>query len=580
MKFLRNFIAALLALIVFSGIILVLIIGAVMDDGVVTVKEGSVLHINMNLPVTEREVENPLEGIPVAPGPASSIGLVEFRKAVEQAATDENIRGIYLELDNLQAGITSVEELRNTILAFRESGKFVVAYAKYYSEPAYYLASAADEVHMHPEGDVEFNGLAANLTFFKGTFEKLEIEPQIFRVGDFKSAVEPLTREDMSEENELQLRALITSVNSYLLENVASSRNLSPDSVQRMNNNYLVRSSQDAVRYGLVDHLSYKDQLLKALSENSGKDAGDEPELISYQKYQDSFVSDLTSKNKIAMIVAAGDIVSGKGDFASVGGEKFSKEVRKAREDDNVKAIVIRINSPGGSFVASDVIWREVALAAEEKPVIASMGDAAASGGYYIAMACDTIVANPTTVTGSIGIFSILFNLKGFLNNKLGITTDAVTTGEFSNMYTSDRPLTARERSIIQNEIEASYNTFIAKAARGRNMSEDAIREVASGRVWSGIKAKEIGLVDVLGDTREAVRLAAEAAGIADDYRVTYQPPQESFLDMLFGEQETRISEKALREELGALYPYLEQVKRLERLRGIQARSMYELEIN
>jgi len=579
MKFLRNLLAALLALFIFTGFFVLLITGLLMDDGPVAVKDRSVLHIEMNLPVTEREVENPFEGLPINPGPASSIGLVEFRKSVNHAAGDGKIKGIFLELDNMQAGISSIEEMRRILSDFRESGKFVIAYSKYYSEGAYYLASVADEIYMHPEGDVEFNGLAANLMFFKGTFEKLEIEPQIFRVGDFKSAVEPLIREDMSEENERQLKALLGSVNDHLLENVSQARGLSADTVRMINHEYLVRSSKDAVTYGLIDGLKYKDAVLDEIKERSDMAEGEDLNLIKYSGYQESFTDNFKTLNKIAMIVASGDIVDGKGDFASIGGEKFSKQIREAREDERVKAIVLRINSPGGSFVASDQIWREVSLAAEVKPVIASMGDAAASGGYYIAMACDTIVANPTTITGSIGIFSVLFNLKGFLNNKLGITTDEVNTGEFSSMYTSDRPVTERERAIIQNEIEASYDTFIAKAAEGRNMSEAAIREIASGRVWSGVMAKEIGLVDVLGDSEVAIRLAAEAAGLGDDYRISYQPPQEDFFTMLFGNEQGQLRENMLREETGVMYPYLKQIKKLEQLKGIQARSLYELEI-
>ncbi len=579
MKFLRNFLAAFLALVFFSGFIVLLVILSVMDDGLVAVKDSSVLHIKFNLPVTEREYENPFEGFPVNPGPPSSIGLIQFREALENAAEDQNIKGIFLDLDGLNAGFASVQELRNDLLDFRESGKFIVTYAKYYSEPAYYLASAADEIYMHPQGNVEFNGLVAGLLFFKGTFEKLEIEPEIFRVGDFKSAVEPLMRTDMSEENRMQLNQLIGSVNKEMIREISESRELQADSVQKMNDEYLVRSPEDALAYGLVDKLAYMDEMLENLSERSGKENAEDLSLITYGNYRQSYSQDYTSSNKIAMIVATGDIVGGEGSFEEIGSEKFTKAIRKAREDDKIKAIVLRINSPGGSFVASDALWREISLAAETKPVVASMGDAAASGGYYMAMACDTIVANPTTITGSIGIFSVLFNIKGFLNNKLGITTDGVTTGEFSDMYSSDRPVTDTERAIIQNELENNYETFISKAAAGRSMSKEAIREIASGRVWSGVSALEIGLVDVLGDSEDAVLIAAKMAGIEDDFRVSYSPAQESFLDMLFGGSQSQMRENAVREELGMMYPYIESLKKLERMQGIQARSLYELEI-
>jgi protease IV len=579
MNFLRNFIAAFLALLVFSGIIIVIIVSVAMDSRLTEVEKDSILQIKFNLPVTEREMENPLDGLGVNIGPASSIGLVELRRTLRHAAKNENIKGVYLDMEGLQAGWSSIEEIRTMLLEFRKSGKFIVAYAKYFSEPAYYLSSVADEIYMHPEGDLEFNGLAANLMFFKGTFEKLDIEPEVFRVGEFKSAIEPLIREDMSDESRLQMESLLNSINDQMLLNISEMRDIPVDSLEIINDDYLIRTSEDAVRYRMISGLAYIDEVRDILKTKAGVSEENDLEMISYSNYQGSYIPELgSSKNRIAVIVASGEIVMGKGDFATIGSDKYIEEIRNARETDNVKAVVLRINSPGGSFVASDALWREISLTSEVKPVVASMGDAAASGGYYMAMACDTIVANPTTITGSIGIFSVLFNIKGFLNNKLGITTDVVTTGEFSDMYSSDRPLTERERAIIQKETELSYGTFISKAARGRNMTEEAILEIASGRVWSGSKALELGLVDVLGDTETSIEIAAEMAGISEDYGVRYYPPQDDFLEVLFGSGEEARTKMA-KEELGTLYIYLEQIKKLERLQGIQARSLYELEI-
>jgi protease-4 len=580
MRFLRNFLASLLALIVFSGTLLFLLMALALDDQLAEVKDQSILRITFNIPVTEREMENPLDGLNLNLGPESSIGLVELREALSHAASNENIKGIYLDMEGLQAGMASISEIRNMLQEFKLSDKFIVAYGKYYSEPAYYLASVADEIYMHPQGDVEFNGLSANLMFFKGTFEKLDIEPQIFRVGEYKSAIEPLIREDMSEASRFQLSSMLHSINDEMLQSIGSMRNIPVDSLKRINEEYLVRSSEDAVTYGLITGLAYTDEVNSILREKLALPEAEDIEFVSYQKYQQSFIHNSgSSKNKIAMIIASGEIVTGKGDYATIGSDKFIKEIREAREKEDVKAIVIRINSPGGSFVASDALWREIELAADAKPVVASMGDAAASGGYYMAMACDTIVANPSTITGSIGIFSVIFNIKGFLNNKLGITTDVVTTGEFSDMYSAERPLTEREKEIIQKETNLSYGTFISKAAAGRNMTEEAILEIASGRVWTGTKAIEIGLVDVLGDSQTAIDLAAQMAGIEDDYVIRYSPPQKDFFSTLFGDGAEESRTRIMKEETGILYHYIEQVKKLERMQGIQARSLYELEI-
>ncbi len=301
---------------------------------------------------------------------------------------------------------------------------------------------------------------------------------------------------------------------------------------------------------------------------------------MSYDDYRNSYSASRTGKNRIAVIVATGDIVQGKGGNEIIGSDEFIKTLRQAREDDRTKAIVLRVNSPGGSYLASDEIWREVKLASEEKPVIASMSNYAASGGYYIAMASDTIVAQPTTITGSIGIFSILFNAQEMFEDKLGITFDGVKTGEYSDLYTSSRAVRPEEREIIQREIENNYDTFIRKASEGRGMSDADMRQIASGRVWTGMQAIENGLVDVLGGMPTAVDIAAVKAGIAEDYYLRYYPPQKSVLDELLGTSSASVREAALKEELGMLYPYVRELKKIEQMRGVQARCLYSLEIN
>ena len=580
MNFLKNMLAALVALIIFSVVGFFIILGvfsALSAEKPVEVEANSVLHLKLDRPIDEVEQQNPLEELfPVAP---EILGLVQVKEAIAKAKSDDNIKGIYLDAPILMAGIATVEELRQALIDFKSEGKFVVSYGAFYTEGAYYLASVADKIYLHPEGSLEINGLAANLAFFKGMFDKLEIEPQVFRVGDFKSAVEPFIREDMSEENRTQLRSLLNSVNDQMMNNMAKSRNMTLEQVQEISSKMLVRNPQDAKELAMVDDLLYLDQVKDQLKELVGTGEEDELEMISYSNYRKSYSSYKSSRNKVAVIVASGDIVPGKGDMDNVGSDKFAKEIRKARENDDIKAIVMRINSPGGSFIASDVMWRELKLASEVKPVIASMSDVAASGGYYLAMACDTIMAQPNTITGSIGIFSIIFNAQGFLNNKLGVTTDEVATGEISTLYTMSRPLSEEQKRIIQKDTDEGYETFVTKAAEGRGMSVDDIKAIASGRVWSGLQALDNGLIDQLGGIDDAIALAAEKAGVADDYKVRYYPEKKPFLEQLLSDLEGEAKTKFMKEELSDLYPYLRQYEKVKNLRGLQARLPFELRL-
>jgi len=582
MNFLKNILSTLVALILFTGvsvIIFLAVIGSLADEPPVEVKNNSVLHLKLDKPISEVEFENQLESVPFFSSAPSTIGLVQLKEAINQAKDDDKIKGIYLDAPYVAAGMSVLQELRSTLADFKKSGKFIVAYGEFYTEPAYYLASVANQVYLHPEGDLEFNGLGANVTFFKGMFEKLDVEPQIFRVGEFKSAVEPFIRKDLSEENELQLNSMLGSIYGNMLDSMAVSRNMKMDRLNAISDDMLARNPQEALKLGLVDSLYYFDQVLSSLKTKSNTASGKEIEFIKYGAYNKSFSTYKSSDSEVAVIVASGDIVSGKGDINTIGSEKFSKEIKKARENKKVKAIVLRINSPGGSFLASDVMWREIKLAAEQKPVIASMSNLAASGGYYMAMACDTILAQPTTITGSIGIFGMLFNAQGFLNNKLGITHDEVSTGKYSNLITMTRPLTEQERRIIQTDVEKGYETFVTKAAQGRGMTVDAIKEVASGRVWTGLQAKERGLVDIIGNLEDAIQIAADKAELTD-YRVRYYPKQRSFIDQLMKDLEGESTAKALKNELGEYYEYIEQAKKLEQMNGLQARWPFEMEIN
>ncbi|MEM9857542.1 MAG: signal peptide peptidase SppA [Bacteroidota bacterium] len=579
MNFLKNVLSAFVALTLFSVVailIVIVIIGAVTAEEPVVVEKNSILHIRLNKPITEIERDNPFENL--FPG-TETLGLVQLKESIAEAAIDDNIKGIYLQGAFVLAGMATVEELRTSLLEFRQSGKFVVSYNEIYSEGAYYLASAADKVYLNPEGDLEWNGLSANLMFFKGMLDKLEIEPQIFKVGDYKSAIEAFAREEMSEESREQMEVLLKDLNDHMIENIAQARGINIDQAFNISDKMLIRSPNDAVDLNAVDALLYEDEVLGELAKLVGIDDFEDLEFISHDQYQKAYSNYNGSKNEVAVIVASGEILPGKGDVNTIGSAKFVKEIRKARQNNKVKAVVLRINSPGGSFLASDVLWREITLTTAVKPVIASLSDVAASGGYYIAMGCDTIVAQPNTITGSIGIYSVIFNAQGFLNDKLGITTDQVNTGEVSTLYTLDRPLSDQQKRIIQSKTDQGYETFVNKTAVGRNTSVDEIKKVASGRVWSGTQAVDKGLVDILGGLEKAIEIAVEKAKISEDYKVKYYPKEKPFLEQLMSDLEGESKAKLMKSELGDLYPYALEFQNVSRMRGLQTRLPFNLNL-
>ncbi len=586
MNFFKTFLASclgsLLAFIVLIGLIIFSVTAIVSSlsngDSQTVIKENSVLHLKLDVPITENEIENPFEGLPI-PGAVSSIGLLPLKKSIEQAKQDPNIKGIYLDLSVFMSGFGVAREIRQALLDFKTSGKWIVAYSELYTESAYYVVSAADKVYLNPEGDLEFNGLSVEVSFFKKLFDKLEIKPQIFRVGDFKSAVEPFMLDHMSAENKLQLNELISDINNSMIRDIAQSRNIEVNRLKEISDKMLVTNSSTAQSQGLVDSLIYFDQVQKELRTRLGAKENSDISFVKYSKYKKSYSTYTSSKNEIAVIVADGDIIPGKAQQGMIGSDTFAEEIRRARLDDGVKAIVIRINSPGGSALASDVMWREIKLATEVKPVIASMSDYAASGGYYLAMACDTIVAQSTTITGSIGVFSVLFDLSSFLDNKLGITFEEVKTGDIGGLSVT-RPLTAVEKSIWQKRTEDIYGSFTTKAAEGRGMPVEELRKVASGRVWTGAQAKERGLVDVLGNFNDAVAIATAKAGVSNDYKLKYYPVQKSFIQEWLTGMEENAETKALKETLGDHYGTYQQLKKLKSLQGVQTRMPFDLMIN
>jgi protease-4 len=582
MKFLRSFLAALLALTVFTiggFMFLSIIIAALDQEDKVDVKDNSVLIINLNKPLADRELDDPLSNLSFAGSNLNRLGVIDIRQALNHAKTDEKIKGVVLYAASLKGGFALGEEVRQALSDFKSSGKFIVSYADLLTEGGYYISSVADELYVSPEGEVEWNGLAVEMSFFKGTFEKLDIKPQIFRVGDYKSAVEPFMLDKMSEANRRQVRSFINSIYGTVVAEVAEDIAPDADELKQISDQLRVRNVNDAVELKLITGIKYKDEFLEVIAEKIGEDEIEDIESVTYQDYNRSYSRYKSSKNKIAVIIGEGNIVRGEGEKNTIGSARFTKEIAKARNDDNIKAIVLRINSPGGDALASDLIWREVVKARESKPVIASFSNLAASGGYYIGMAADTIVAQPNTITGSIGIFAIVFNIGDFMANKLGITTDYENTGEYSGMWTSSRALTEAEKKIIQKSVNEGYEAFTSKAASGRNMSIDELKSLASGRVWTGVQARENGLVDVLGGLQTAIDLAAAKAGVADDYKVRYYPVQKTLLEELVEELGGSMEARMARQQLGDMYPYLDIVKKMKQLQGTQAIMPFDLTI-
>ncbi|QIP15309.1 signal peptide peptidase SppA [Spirosoma aureum] len=587
-QFLKYVLATIVGLLLFSFVGFLLLIGlsaalSSSSDQKVEVKENSVLKIDLDKPIEERSADNPFNGFGPINASGDAIGLIELKQTLKDAKEDDNIKGIYLQTESPSAGWASVEEIRNALIDFKQSKKFVYAYAETMNEKGYYIASIADKIYLNPVGDLEWNGLDAELSFFKGTLDKLGIKPEIFRVGEFKSAVEPFIREDMSEPNKRQVTSFINSINDHMLVRVAQSRGLRVDSLKRYADKLTIQKPADALRTKLVTNIGYQDELESVIRKELGLDEKKKINYVSLSKYERSESTDPstegTGSNRIAVVVASGDIHSGKGEENSIGSETIVEELRKARLDDKVKAIVLRVNSGGGSALASDVMYREVELARKVKPVIGSMSDYAASGGYYMLMGCDKIVAQPNTITGSIGVFSLLFNTETFFKDKLGVTYDRVKSNENADFPAVTHEMTPFQKQTLQRATERIYADFTSKAAAGRKLPVDSIRAIAGGRVWTGSQGKAIGLVDQLGGLDDAIKLAAQSAKLKEgDYKLKYQPRKKPFFEQLMssfgGDEETRVQA-----QLGELAPYVKYLKKLKTMEGIQMRMPFEMTI-
>jgi len=589
--FWNAFFASLLAIIISSFLLIIVLVGVItavtsFKDQAVTIKSQSLLLLKLDSRIVERKSNNPFEDFEF-PGlkSSSTTGLNQILSCIEKAKKDDRIKGVFLELSDIRAGYATVEEIRNALIDFKTSGKFIYTYSDMISQKAYYLATISDSLIMNPMGMFDFRGLNAEHTFFKKAMDKFGIEMQVVRGKNnkFKSAVEPYLFDKMSDANREQTGVYLNSIWLHVLKGISEQRAIPVDSLNRYANMVMTFQKADkALEYKFFDNLKYKDEVLADFRKLTGLGENDEIPVISvseYDKVPKAIDPTGLPKDRIAIVYAEGEIDGGTDGPYQIDSKEVSKGIREARTDTAVKAIVIRVNSPGGSAYGSEVIWREVVLAQKVKPVIVSMGDYAASGGYYIACGADAILANPTTITGSIGVFGTIPNLSGLLSDKIGITFDNVSTNEHSDMPSITRKMTPFEVSLMQNYVESTYETFITHVAVGRKKPATLIDSIGQGRVWSGENGKRNGLVDEFGGLKEALKLAASKAGI-EHYWIKELPKQKDTFEELMKSFSTKMQNSFLQSKLGDSYYLWENFSRESRANGIYARMPYNLEIN
>ena len=582
-KFVLATIVGLFLASVIGFFFIVGIIAAAGGEKTTDVEANSILHIQFTKEIAERTPENPLKGVPLLGfDDDKNIGLNDILANIKKAKTDNNIKGIFLDESQLSAGEATVEEIRNALIDFKKSGKFVIAYSEIYTQGFYYLASVADKIYINPKGIFEFGGFSSQITFLKGALDKLGIEAQIIKVGTYKSAVEPYVLTKMSDANRKQVTSYVGSLYDHFLTRISISRKVNKDSLFNYANNLLIQEPEDAVKYKLVDGLKYKDEILVDVKRRLGIDVNKDIKSVEIEDYTNTTTKDDVDKaspadDRIAVIYTTGEITGGEGNDNVIGSETTSKAIRKVRLDKKVKAVVLRINSPGGSSLASDVIWREVMLTKKVKPVIVSMGDVAASGGYYIACAADSIIAQPNTITGSIGIFAVIPNLQKLFNDKLGVTFDGVKTGKYADLGDMTRPLTNEEKAILQKQVNRGYDDFTKDVSAGRKKTQTYMDSIGQGRVWTGEQALKIGLVDRLGNINDAIKSAAKMAKLKDYKLVTY-PEQKSIFSALGMDITARLKASILQSELGENFKYYQQIKGItQMMRTPQARMEYDV---
>ncbi len=582
-SFFKIVLASLVALVIFcvlSFIVMLVFVSIAASSDKPNIASKSVLVLDLTKEMKEQLQEDVL-GSFTGNDDSNIPGLFQTVRLIENAKNDDKISGIYIKcIDNVN-GFAASDELRNALLDFKKSNKFVVAYGDVISQKGYYIANVADRVYCNPKGTLDWRGMAANLFFMKGTLEKLEIEPQIFYAGKFKSATEPLRERQMTEANKIQTSVYINDIYSRML--LAASQKTKTDTavLHALANNGTIQTATDAYNNKLLDGLKYDDEVKSEIIAKLGLKETERINFLSMGKYAKAISFPSTGSDRIAVIYADGEIVDGKGGSDEVGSETYRNLIRKARLDKNVKAIVLRVNSPGGSALASEVIWREITIAKKDKPVVVSFGDVAASGGYYISCNADSIFAQPNTITGSIGVFGVIPNMQKFFEGKLGVTFDGVKTGPYADMLTVSRPLNPAERSFIQNSIDTIYGAFKGRVAEGRKLSLIMVDSIAQGRVWTGSDASKIGLVDRIGNVKDAINCAARMSKLKS-FSIKEYPEKKTFLEELFETAKTDVSVKMVKEEIGnEQYFLMKKLKQVKQMMGIpQAKLPFTLEIN
>ncbi len=569
-SFLKSFFAALLALFVFGLLSVFIIIGLISSassSDKPDIGAKGVLLLDLTKTYKEQSIENPFAMF--TSGEESDMpSLYDVTRMIHHAKNDTSIKGIYIQCSNNPNGYAASEELRKAVIDFKQSKKFVVAYGETITQKGYYIASAADKIYCHPQGGLEWSGFSSNMLYLKGMLDKLEIQPQIFYAGKFKSATEPLRETQMTEANRLQTSVWLGDLYNRFLYDVAETRKLDTAVIRQLAVTGAIQTAKDALNNHLVDGLKYDDELKSELSHRLVKEVNTGINFVDLGEYAKAADFKQDGDEKIAILYASGDIVSGKGDNESVGSDAFRTVLRQIRLDKDIKAVVFRVNSPGGSSLASDVIWREISLLRKIKPVVVSMGDVAASGGYYISCNADYVFADANTITGSIGVFSILPNFQSFFKNKLGISFDGVKTGPYADLGNSTRPLTETEKRFMQSGVDTIYHTFKSRVAEGRNRDIVYIDSIAQGRVWTGSRAISVGLVDKIGTMQDAVNYAVGMAKIKS-YRIKEFPQKKNILEQLLENYKKTVKVNLIKEEIGVKeYGMLQQLKQVKNMFG------------
>ncbi len=593
-SFFKTFFASLLAVVVGGVLFIVLgvmvLVGVSMSslsggaEEISSPSPHTVLKIDLAVPIVDNPSQGALSSLDWTRMRINrELALLDVLGALERAETDKHIDGIYLNLSPMMSiGMATMEELRDALIRFKDhSGKFVIAYADFYTQGSYYLSSVADRLYLNPQGTLLWKGLSSNVMFYKGLLDKLKVQPEVIRHGEYKAAVEPFIMEQMSPENRRQTEELVCTIWGHIVGKIAQARSLDSIQLQQYASTLTIEDAELAVEKGMVDSLAYSADMEAMLAEMTGRQKSRFISLEDYAMQGPIGTSEgKGSSNLIAVLYAEGDIVDGEAPEREVGGETMAAELAALRRNEAVKAVVLRVNSPGGSALASEVIWHEMELLRKEKPVIVSMGNVAASGGYYIACPADVILASPTTVTGSIGVFGLLFNAGQGLKDKLGITFDVAKTNPSADIGLPFREVSPVERDYLQHNVERVYEGFVRHVAEGRNLEETYVNSIGGGRVWSGISAFDNGLIDGWGGLSDAIALAADRAGVGDDFTIRVPNREVDLFTRIFMLLSVRSGIDQMQGELGELYQDYVGVQKILSRQGVQAVMPYRLEIH